>query len=210
MSDTKRGGGVIRKILLGLAVVVILFLGYVAVQPAAFSITRSATIDAPPETVFAQVNDFHNWDAWSPWAKLDPNVTNSFDGPAAGTGAKFHWAGNKEVGEGGMEIKESNPSELIRIKLDFIKPFESTCTTLFTFRPEGEKTNVTWNMSGENNFMGRIFCTFMNMDKMVGGDFEKGLASMKQVAEKAAAEKPADTTLQQDGTVAESAADKSE
>lgn len=188
MPETKRGGGILRKILIAIALVVIVFLGYVAAQPSAFSVTRSTTIDAPPATVFAQVNDFHKWEAWSPWAKLDPNAKNSFEGPSEGKGAKFHWAGNSDVGEGGMEITESNPNELIRIKLDFLKPFEATSTTLFKFEPAGSQTKITWTMSGENNFVGRIFCTFMNMDKTVGGDFEKGLASMKATAEKSAVE----------------------
>lgn len=212
MAETKSGkGGTIKKILIALALVVVVFLGYVAAQPPAFRITRSATIDAPPATVFAQVNDFHKWEAWSPWAKLDPNAKNSFEGPAAGTGAKFHWAGNKEVGEGGMEITESKPSDLIRIKLDFIKPFAATNTTEFTFVAEGDKTKINWTMSGENNFVGRIFCTFMNMDKMVGSDFEKGLASMKSIAEKSAAEKPADEMPAAEETpVEEAPAEKTE
>jgi uncharacterized protein YndB with AHSA1/START domain len=191
MAEQKRGG-IVKKILVALAAIIVVFLGFVAVQPSEFRITRSATIAAPPETVFTQVNDFHKWEAWSPWAKLDPNAKNSFEGPSAGTGAKFHWSGNSEVGEGGMTITESQPNDLIRIKLEFLKPFAATNTTEFTFVPEKEGTQVTWSMSGNNNFMGRVFCLFMNMDKMVGGDFEKGLTSMKSIAEAAAAGQPAD------------------
>ena len=173
----------LTKILIGLAIVVILFLVIVALQPADYRVVRSGSVSAPPGVVFAQVNDFHKWEAWSPWAKLDPNAKNSFDGPAAGAGAGFAWAGNSKVGQGSMKIIESHPSDRILIKLDFIKPFASTADTLFTFAPEGSGTTVTWNMSGRKNFMSKAFCMFMSMDKMVGGDFERGLASLKAVTE---------------------------
>jgi uncharacterized protein YndB with AHSA1/START domain len=175
----------LKKILIALAVIVIVFVVVVALQPAEFRVARSATISAPAPAVFAQVNDFHKWEAWSPWAKLDPAARNSFDGPAAGTGAIFRWAGNNEVGEGSMTITESRPSELITIRLDFTKPFEATNTAEFTFKPEGNQTVITWSMFGTNNFIAKAFCLFMSMDKMVGGQFEKGLASMKSVVEAA-------------------------
>jgi len=174
-----------KKILIGLAVIVVVFVVIVALQPSEFRVVRSATISAPPPAVFAEVNDFHRWEAWSPWAKLDPAAKNSFDGPAAGTGAIFNWSGNNEVGEGSMTITESRPSDLVRIKLDFTKPFEATNTTEFTFKPEGNQTVVTWSMFGTNNFIAKAFCLFNSMDKMVGGQFEKGLASMKSIAEAA-------------------------
>jgi uncharacterized protein YndB with AHSA1/START domain len=174
-----------KKILIGLAVIVVVLVVIVALQPSEFRVVRSATISAPPPAVFAEVNDFHKWEAWSPWAKLDPAAKNSFDGPAAGTGAIFNWSGNNEVGEGRMTITESRPSDLIRIKLDFTKPFEATNTTEFTFKPEGNQTVVTWSMFGTNNFVAKAFCLFNSMDKMVGGQFEKGLASMKSIAEAA-------------------------
>jgi uncharacterized protein YndB with AHSA1/START domain len=180
-----RKSGIVRKVLLAIAILVAAFLGYVALQPSDYRITRSATMTAPPAAVFEQVNDFHKWEAWSPWAKKDPNAKNSFEGPASGTGAVFKWSGNDEVGEGSMTLTESQPNELIRLRLDFVKPFEDTANTEFTFKPEGDKTRVTWTMSGKNNFIGRIICTFMNMDKMVGGDFEQGLANMKSVVETA-------------------------
>jgi hypothetical protein len=167
-----------------LAVVLVAFLGFVATRPADFRISRSAIMSAPPADVFAQVNDFHNWEAWSPWAKLDPNSKVTFAGASAGTGAIFTWAGNDKVGEGSMEITTSQPSELILIRLEFIKPFKDVCTTEFTFKPEGQQTQVSWTMSGQRGFMGKLVCCFMHMDKMVGGDFEKGLASMKDVVEK--------------------------
>ena len=146
---------------------------------------RSATISAPAPAVFAQVNDFHNWEAWSPWAKLDPAAKATFEGPSTGTGAIFKWAGNKEVGEGSMTITESRPSDLIRIKLEFLRPFEATNSAEFTFKPEGNRTAVTWSMEGKNNFIAKAVCLFMNMDKMVGGQFEQGLAQMKAVVEAA-------------------------
>ena len=183
----------LKKILIGIAAVILLFVIIVALQPSDFSITRQAKMSAPPAAPFAQVNDFHNWEAWSPWAKLDPAAKNSFDGEPAGKGAKFAWAGNDDVGEGRMEITESQPSELIRIRLEFIKPFAATNATEFTFKPEGEQTLVTWTMSGKNNFMGRAVCMFMNMDKMVGGDFEKGLAAIKQIVETPPDETPPDS-----------------
>jgi hypothetical protein len=144
---------------------------------------RSINISAPPATVFAQVNDFHNWEAWSPWAKLDPAAKATFEGPSAGEAAIFRWVGNEEVGEGSMMITESRPSDLVRIKLEFLKPFAAINTAEFTFKPEGNRTVVTWSMFGTNNFIAKAFCLFINMDEMVGGQFEKGLASMKSVTE---------------------------
>jgi hypothetical protein len=173
------------KILIALAVIVVILVVIVALQPSEFRIVRSAAMSAPAPVVFAEVNDFHKWEAWSPWAKLDPAAKATFEGPPAGTGAVFRWAGNKEVGEGSMTITESRPSELIRIRLEFLKPFAANNTAEFTFKPEGDQTLVTWSMEGKNNFIAKAFCLFMNMDKMAGGQFEKGLASMKSVAEAA-------------------------
>jgi len=176
----------LNKILLLLIVVIAAILIVAAAQPAAYRVVRSATISAPPAVVFAQVNDLHAWQDFSPWAKLDPNVKNTYEGPRAGPGAALAWDGNSKVGQGRMTITESRPNELIRMKLDFIKPMESTSTTEFTFKPEGDKTRVSWSMSGENNFIGKVFCLFMSMDKMVGGDFERGLANLNTVAAAAA------------------------
>lgn len=175
----------IKKILIGLALVIIIFVVVVALQPSTYRVERSATMNAPAPVVFAQVNDFHKWNAWSPWAKLDPAMKQTFEGAPAGTGAVCKWAGNSEVGEGQMTITESRPSDLIKIKLDFLKPFAATSDTVFTFKPEGNQTRVTWTMDGQNNFIAKAFHLFMNIDKMVGGDFEKGLAQMKSVAESA-------------------------
>ncbi|MCI0639368.1 MAG: SRPBCC family protein [Gemmataceae bacterium] len=170
-------------ILIALAVIIIGFIVVVAMQPAEFRIVRTGTISAPTSAVFAEVNDFHKWQAWSPWEKLDPALKRTYEGSSVGTGAIYSWVGNKKVGEGRMTIIESRPSDLIRIKLEFLKPFKATNTTDFSFKPEGNQTVVTWDMTGKNNFIAKAFCMFMNMDKMVGGDFEKGLANMKSVVE---------------------------
>jgi hypothetical protein len=175
----------LKKISITLVTIIIIFLVIVAMQPSDFRVTRSATIAAPAPAVFAQVNDFHKWDAWSPWAKLDPAMKKTHEGAPAGTGAIYTWSGNNDVGEGRMTLTESRPNDLIRIKLEFKKPFEATNTTEFAFKPDGNQTVVTWSMFGENNFMAKAFGMFMNMDKMVGGDFEKGLALMKSVVEAA-------------------------
>ena len=166
-----------------IVVIVILLLVVIASRPAGFTVTRSATMSAMPQAIFPQVNDLHNWQAWSPWAKLDPNMKMTFSGPEAGTGAAYAWTGNNKVGEGRMTIVESRPSELVRIKLEFLKPFAATNASEFTFQPQGSQTNVTWTMSGKRNFMMKAFGLFMNMDKMVGGQFEQGLQQMKAVAE---------------------------
>ena len=175
----------LKKILIALAAIAVVFVAVVAMQPSEFRIARTATMSASAPAVFAQVNDFHKWEAWSPWAKLDPAAKNSFEGPSAGIGAIFRWAGNKEVGEGSMTITESRPSDLIRIKLEFLKPFAATNSADFTFKPDGDQTAVTWSMAGKNNFISKAICLFMNMDKMVGGKFEEGLAAMKTIVEAA-------------------------
>ena len=173
----------IKKILLFVVAVLAIVLIAGAFQPAQYRITRSATIAAPAAAIFPEVNDFHRWGDWSPWEKLDPNMKRTFGGPAAGVGTSYAWEGNSEVGAGKMTIAESKPAEVIRIKLEFLKPMPGDCPTEFTFKPEGGATNVTWTMTGEKNYVSKVVCMFMNMDKMVGGDFEKGLAKLKQVAE---------------------------
>ena len=178
-------GSMLKKILIGVAVVIGGFLGVVAIQPAEFRVVRSATISAPPAAVFAQVNDFHQWEAWSPWEKVDPQMKRTYEGAPSGTGTVYAWAGNKDVGEGRMTITESRPAELVRIQLDFLKPFPATHAAEFTFKPEGGQTVVHWSMEGKKNFVSKAVCMFMNMDKMLGGQFEKGLAQMKSVVESA-------------------------
>jgi len=176
----------LKKILIGIAAVIVLFVIIVAMQPSQYRVSRTATIPGSPAVVFEHVNDLHKWDAWSPWAKLDPGMKTTFEGPRSGAGASYAWVGNKEVGEGKMSITESKANELVRLKLEFIKPFASTATTEFAFKPEGEQTSVTWSMTGDKNFISKAFCLFMNMDKMIGGDFEKGLAGLKAVVQVAA------------------------
>jgi len=180
-----RGRSVLMRVLLALAVIIVGLVIVIAMQPADFRIERSTMIAAPPDEIFAQVNDFHAWQDWSPWAKLDPAAKNTYEGPPAGNDAVFKWSGNNEVGEGKMTIIESKPNELVRIKLEFIRPFAATNTAEFNFKPEAEGTAVTWSMYGPNNFMSKAIHLVMDMDKMVGSDFEKGLADMKSKAEAA-------------------------
>jgi len=173
----------LSKILIAVAIIVVIFLIVVALQPSDFRVVRSATIAAPPAAVFEQVNDFHKWEAWSPWAKIDPNMKDRYEGAASGPGASYAWIGNNEVGEGRMIITDSRPTDLIAIKLQFVKPFACTNDVEFTFKPQGNDTVVTWSMVGKNNFMAKAMHLIMNMDKMVGGQFEKGLATMKSIVE---------------------------
>ena len=157
----------------------------VAMMPGHFRITRSTLIAAPPSVVFDQVNNFQKWEAWSPWAKTDPSAKISFSGPESGVGTVFRWDGNNEVGAGSMTILESKPGDRIEIALVFTKPFVATNQTEFTFRPEGDQTHVVWTMSGNNNFVGKVISLFMDCEKLIGADFDKGLAAMKSVIEAA-------------------------
>jgi hypothetical protein len=174
---------VLKKILIALAVIVAVLVVVIATRPDTFRIERSAEINAAPSVVFAQVNDFHKWEAWSPWAKLDPNMKQTFEGSPSGQGAINAWAGNDQVGEGRMTIMESKPPEHIGIKLEFLKPWTATNDTTFDFKGEADKTKVTWAMSGNNNFASKAMSLFMSMDEMVGKDFEKGLVQLKTVSE---------------------------
>jgi uncharacterized protein YndB with AHSA1/START domain len=181
------------KILIGVAIVLVVLAIIIQLQPAAFRIERSTTIAAPPQAVFEQVNDFHAWGGWSPWEKMDPQLKRTYEGPTSGTGAVYSWAGNSKVGEGRMTIQKSEQPSLISIKLEFLKPFAATNTATFTFTPVAGGTKVVWAMEGEKNFPCKAFGLFMNMDKMCGDDFERGLAAMKTLAEsqsKATAEVP--------------------
>lgn len=171
------------RIVLILAVIAIVLAVVVARQPSEFRIERTTVIAAPAAAVFAQVNDFHRWDAWNPWGKLDPAMKQSYEGAPAGPGAIYTWAGNRHVGEGRMTITESRPDELIRVRLEFLKPLANTSTAEFAFRPEGQHTIVTWSMAGTNSFMAKAFHLVMNMDRMIGGQFDRGLADMKSTVE---------------------------
>jgi hypothetical protein len=173
----------LKKVLLGVVLIVGAFLIYAATRPAAFHVERSAKIEAPAPIVFSQIDDFKAWSSWSPWAKLDPNMTQMYDGPPRGVGAKYAWQGNKKVGKGRMEITESQPPSLVVERLEFIEPFAAVNQIKFQLAPEGEKvTQVTWSMDGHNNLVGKVFGVLMNMDKSIGGDFERGLANLTQVS----------------------------
>lgn len=172
-----------------LAVLLVGFLAFVATRPAAFRYTRSLAIAAPAETLFAQVDDLRKFQDWNPWAKLDPQCAFTFEEATTGTGASYHWKGNSKVGEGRMTITESRPHELVRSRLEFIKPFASTNVAEFTFKPEGGRTLVTWTMTGENKFMSKLMGVFMNFEQMIGRDFEQGLATLKTLAEQPATPK---------------------
>jgi uncharacterized protein YndB with AHSA1/START domain len=167
-----------------LAILVAALLIYAAIKPDAFRIERSGSINAPPERVFGLINDFHNWSAWSPWEKMDPGLKRTYSGAAGGKGAVYEWEGNKKVGKGRMEITEASPPSKVVIKLDFLKPFEAHNTAEFTMESLGNSTNVTWAMHGRQPYMIKVMSTFFSMDKMVGKDFETGLANLKNNAEK--------------------------
>jgi Polyketide cyclase / dehydrase and lipid transport len=171
------------KIAAALAVIVIGFVAFVATRPSEYRVARTVTMAVPASAAFAQVNDFHRWGAWNPWAKLDPAMKQTYEGAPAGPGAVYTWAGNTQVGAGRMTMTESRPNELVRINLEFLKPFAATSIAEFTFRPEGDRTAVTWSMVGQANFIAKIVHLFVDMDTMIGGNFERGLADMKSIVE---------------------------
>ena len=170
------------QIALILAVAIGALLAIIASRPSTFHIARSATLPAAAPAVFAQINDFRNWQNWSPWEGIDSSIKRIYEGPTSGTGATYSWAGDRQIGEGRLTIIESRPPEFIRIRLEFIKPFAATHTAEFLLKPEGDNTTVTWSMSGTNNFVAKGFSLLMNMDKMIGGQFEKGLQKLGTVA----------------------------
>mgnify|MGYP003576590975 CR=1 FL=1 len=173
----------IRKILIGIVIAIGVLLVVIAMQPSDYRVSRTTTIAAPAEVVFGHVNNLQKMHAWSPWTKLDPAATYTFEGPAEGNGAAATWSGNSQVGAGRQTIVETRRPELVRLKLEFSRPFEGGATTEFTFVPRGDQTEVTWTMFGEQNFVSKGIGLFMSMDKMVGGNFEKGLADLKVTAE---------------------------
>ena len=171
---------------IGLVAVIALLLVVVALQPGELRVERRTTIDAPRQVVFPMVRDLHVFDAWSPFGKLDPNIQKTFSGAAQGKGAVYAWAGDRTVGSGRMEITDERPNERVTMRLDFITPFKATNTADFTLTPAGNGTTVTWLMTGEKNFVSKAVGLFMNMDTMIGGEFEKGLAELKRLAEQKA------------------------
>jgi len=174
---------VLKKIGIGAVAIVCALLLFVATLPAAFRVERSTTIDAPPEVVFPLVNDFHAWLRWSPYEKLDPALAREYGGAGAGQGATYSWEGNDDVGAGRMTIIGSVPSQRVDIELEFSRPFVATNQVEFVFQGSGDDTRVLWGMDGKNGFVGKLISLFLDMDKMVGKDFEAGLAAMKASAE---------------------------
>jgi carbon monoxide dehydrogenase subunit G len=173
----------LKTILIVVVVAVIAILVFAAAKPATYHVERSATIAATPDKITPLLNDFHNWNQWSPWAKLDPNMHVSYTGAPAGPGAVYEWEGNSKVGKGRMEIVATEPT-LTSIKLDFLAPFASHNRTNFFLQPEGSTTRVTWTMDGPNTFATKVMSVFGSMDRMIGKDFDTGLTQLKSTAEK--------------------------
>lgn len=153
-------------------------------KPDQFRVSRSLTIQAPPEKIFPLINDFHQWAAWSPYEKLDPNMKRTLSGPLSGQGASYAWAGNSNAGAGRMQITDSQAPSKIAIDLNFEKPMKASNVAVFDLVPEGNSTRVTWSMEGPVPFFAKIFHVFMNMDRLIGKDFETGLANLKALTEK--------------------------
>ena len=174
----------IKKILLVIVVLVGAVLAYAATRPASMRVERQMTIQAPPDRIFTLISDFHNWAAWSPWEKMDPEMKRTYPGMQSGRGAAYEWAGNSDVGSGRMEITDVAPPSRITMNVDFSEPFEAHNVAEFTLVPHGHSTTVTWAMSGQNAYMAKLMGIFVDMDNMIGRDFETGLANLKAVAEK--------------------------
>ncbi|MCC9604535.1 SRPBCC family protein [Blastopirellula sp. JC732] len=180
----------ILKIVLGIVLLLILAIVVILIaamtRPNEFTYERSLSMTAPPEVVFAHVNDLKKWEAWSPWEKFDPNMKKTYGETIAGDGAKYSWDGNKDIGEGSLTIAKSEPYEQIKFDLKFIRPFACENDVYFTFVPSGDQTTVSWRMDGKNNFMGKVMSLFMNMEKMCGDQFTEGLENLKKIAEEEA------------------------
>lgn len=176
----------VKKVLAGVAVGLAVLLGVVAMQPSNYRITRATTVNAPAAVVLAHLEDFHRWKDWSPWAKMDPNQKETYSGAPKGKGAVYHWAGNDEVGEGEMTITNVT-AERLDVALSFIRPFPSQSTVDIVLKPTSAGTEVTWGMDGTNTFLGKAFGLVVNMDEMLGNDFNKGLAGLKSLSEADAA-----------------------
>ena len=176
----------LKTIALIVALLIAAVLLFATTKPSTFSVQRSTTIKAPPEKIFAVVNDFHRWTDWSPWEKLDPQMKRTLGGAASGTGATYAWEGNSKAGAGRMEIIESAPPRKVGIQLDFIKPFEGHNLAVFTLTPEGDATKVDWVMTGPTPYISKLMQVFVSLDTMIGRDFAEGLANLKSLAEKQA------------------------
>jgi len=175
----------LKKIVILIVVLIAVVLCLAAIKPNTFSVERATTINAPPEKIFAIVDDFHNWPQWSPWDKQDPAMKRTLSGPPNGKGAIYEWEGNDKVGAGRMEITDSAPPSKVTIQLDFIKPFEGHDVVDFTMEPvDSSTTRVTWAMRGPSPFISKVMQVFMNMDQMIGKDFDSGLSNLKALSEK--------------------------
>jgi uncharacterized protein YndB with AHSA1/START domain len=174
----------LKTIAIIVAVLIAGVLIFAATKPDKFTVQRSTTIKAPPEKIFAVVNDFHRWTEWSPWEKLDPSMKRTLGGAERGKGATYAWEGNSKAGQGRMEIIESQPASKVGIQLDFIKPFEGHNLAEFALTPQGESTRVDWVMSGPTPFVSKLMQVFVNLDTMIGKDFEEGLGNLKALTEK--------------------------
>jgi uncharacterized protein YndB with AHSA1/START domain len=178
----------LKRLGIGLVLLIAAFATVVWFQPDDYRLTRSTTIAAPAAMIFPHINDLHQWERWSPWAKADPNAKITFAGAPRGPGAVFSWEGNDKVGAGTMTITDSRPNDLVRIKTDFVKPFAGASYTEFVLAQTGEQTNVIWTMTGTHSFIAKAMCLVMSMETMLGPDFEKGLAQLKQVSERSRAQ----------------------
>lgn len=172
-----------KKILLGLVAFVVVLLGVIAMQPSEYRVERSITIDAPAAEVFPWVADLRKFSQWSPWEKLDPDIEKTFEGPATGVGSVYKWSGNADVGKGSMTVTEFVADEKVTMSLEFVEPWQSKATTGLSLAPAGDTTEVTWSMSGENDFMSKAVGLFMDMEEMIGKDYEEGLANLEKVVE---------------------------
>lgn len=182
----------LKNLLFAILALAVIFLVAAATREPNYTVTRSASLAAPRDVAYAQVADFHAWHRWSPWARLDTNMKTEFQGAPAAVGSSYYWTGNDKVGEGRMTIAQAMPGSQLGIKLEFMRPFASVNSSEFTFAPEAAGTRVTWTMKGnKGGLIGKAFSMFMDFDKMVGADFERGLANLKTVAEAEATKAPA-------------------
>jgi len=173
----------IKLIAIVVLVLIVAILGFAATRPDTFRVERSTTIKAPPETIFAYIEDLRRWSAWSPYEKRDPAMKRTYGGAPSGTGATYAWEGDANVGTGRMAIVETSAPSRIAIKLDFLRPFEAHNTAEFTLRPAGDTTHVTWAMYGPSSFVAKLMGLFLDMDAMIGKDFAEGLANLKAATE---------------------------
>ncbi len=171
-----------KKFLTGLVLIIAAIMVYASTKPDDFKVSRSTTINAPASDIYAEVSNLKAWDSWSPWAKLDPNAKTTFEGPETGVGAKMSWDGNMEVGKGSLTITESN-QQRVAYDLVFEKPMAGTNISAFTLQEHGVQTQVTWSMEGKQSFPAKVMSIFMNCEKMVGEQFDKGLSNLKSVVE---------------------------